>query len=202
MAMLFMDPLDLWLMLLGVTLFAAACAVFLNVVREKRNDDCNKGLGAYFMGVGIYALVAGLWGMMTWPLPGSNNIVLIDSYALFGIASLVVGVVLYKGLDIRAAGAIAPLGLPAIVYAFVIWSYGMTREPLEAGLMFFLTGLAALLSPLLAVQRVGRILGIVAVIILVVAGIMAFYTGLNAAFGHVARWAQWVPWYGSVTVGG
>ncbi len=75
MAMLFMDPLDLWLMLLGVTLFAAACAVFLNVVREKRNDDCNKGLGAYFMGVGIYALVAGLWGMMTWPLPGSNNIV-------------------------------------------------------------------------------------------------------------------------------
>ncbi len=80
--------------------------------------------------------------------------------------------VLYKGLDIRAAGAIAPLGLPAIVYAFVIWSYGMTREPLEAGLMFFLTGLAALLSPLLAVQRVGRILGIVAVIILVVAGIM------------------------------
>ncbi len=98
----------------------------------------------------------GVWGMMTWPLPGSNNIVLIDSYALFGIASLVVGVVLYKGLDIRAAGAIAPLGLPAIVYAFVIWSYGMTREPLEAGLMFFLTGLAALLSPLLAVQRLAE----------------------------------------------
>ncbi|MET1124074.1 MAG: DUF981 family protein [Archaeoglobaceae archaeon] len=100
-----------------------------------------------------------------------------------------------------SAGAIAPLGLPTTVYAFVIWSFGMTREPLEAGLMFFLTGLAALLSPLLTIQRFGRVLGVIAVIILIVAGIMAFYTGYNAAFGHVASWGDWVPWCGSVTVG-
>ncbi|MET1124073.1 MAG: DUF981 family protein [Archaeoglobaceae archaeon] len=41
--------------------------------------------------MGIYALVAGIWGMMTWPLPGSNNI--LDSYALFGIARCWAGAV-------------------------------------------------------------------------------------------------------------
>ncbi len=35
-----------------------------------------------------------------------------------------------------------------IVYSFVIWSMRLTRTPELSGLMYFLIGLSALLSPL------------------------------------------------------
>jgi uncharacterized membrane protein len=77
-----------------------------------------------------------------------------------------------------------------IVYSFVIWSMRLTRTPELSGLMYFLIGLSALLSPLvLRESSYRKALGWLAIAFLVIAAAIAIYIGANAAFGHVAGWA-------------
>ena len=45
MPLLFTDPLDLWLMILGATLLVAAYGVYVNVVRVKSISEISKSLG-------------------------------------------------------------------------------------------------------------------------------------------------------------
>jgi len=71
MALLITDLLDTWLMLLDATLFAAATFVYFNFIRPlKELEHLNRGCGAFFFMEGVYALVTGIWGTITWPMPG------------------------------------------------------------------------------------------------------------------------------------
>ncbi|PWV37307.1 MAG: hypothetical protein DJ555_02795 [Desulfurococcaceae archaeon] len=220
MPILFVDPLDLWLMLLGASLIVAAYGIYVNAIRYRVHHNpqgvsealkeavapeivqINKGIGLYFTFVGIYALVSGLWGGFTWPLPGSNNIVLIQPWAVFGVASLIIGLALWSGIHPRyIAIPLAPLGIPVIVYSFAIWIFRMTRTPEISGLMYFLIGLSVALAPaILSRSGHSRIIGWVAIALLAVAAFIALYIGINAAFGHIAGWRAWTPWYGAVNV--
>lgn len=230
MPILFIDPLDLWLMMLGATLLVAAYGVYINVVRLRSVSEIsrslggggqevsealkhalpmdvvliNKGIGLYFAFVGVYALASGLVGTFLWPLPGSYNIILINPWALFGIALLIIGIALWSGINPKyIAIPLAPLGIPVIVYSFVIWSMRLTRTPELSGLMYFLIGLSALLSPLvLRESSYRRAMGWLAIVFLVVAAAIAIFIGANASFGHVAGWGKWTPWYGAVNVTG
>ncbi len=230
MPLLFIDPLDLWLMILGATMLVAAYGVYVNVVRVKSISEIsrslgggkqeasemlkqvppadvvlvNKGIGLYFISVGIYALASGLWGTFVWPLPGGYNIILINPWALFGIALLIIGVALWSGLSPKyIATPLAPLGIPVIVYSLVIWSMRLTRTPELSGLMYFLIGFSALLSPLvLRESSYRRALGWLAIVFLVIAAAIAIFIGVNAAFSHVTGWGMWTPWYGAVNVTG
>jgi uncharacterized membrane protein len=72
------------------------------------------------------------------------------------------------------------------VYGIVIYSKGLTGKPLFSALMYVLIGLAALGSPLLAYyggSGRGRFIVYIAIVILVIAALIALYTGVNAAFG-------------------
>jgi putative membrane protein len=228
MPILFVDQLDLWLMILGVTLIVTAYAIYMNIIKygdlreisrslgggerleaslksELRPElvAINKGLGLYYIFVGVYALVTGLWGSFTWPLPGSYNIVLIDPWSIFGIALLIIGVALWSGINPRhIAIPLAPLGIPVLVYSFVIWSFRLTRTPELSGLMYFLIGLSTILSP--AILLLGgssrKAMGWLAIVFLLIAAGIAIFIGANAAFGHVAGWSRWTPWYGAVNV--
>lgn len=206
MPILFVDPLDLWLMILGASLLVAAYGVYVNVIKISGSEmlrSTNKALGIYFSTVGVYALITGLWGSFVWPLPGGYNIVLIDPWPIFGVASLIIGIALYSGIDLMGVGAaIAPLGIPPLVYSFVIWSYRLTRTPELSGLMYFAIGVSAILSPLILSRRGGlsRALGYLAIVALAAGAIIALFIGINAAFGHVAGWKNWTPWYGAVNV--
>ncbi len=217
MPLLFVDPLDIWLMLLGASLLVAAYGVYVNVIRFRAGQTphgtsealkeagvaeatvINKGIGLYFTFVGVYALVSGLWGAFTWPLPGGNNIVLIQPWAVFGVALLIMGIALWSGINPRyIAIPLAPLGIPIIVYSFVIWILRLTRTPEISGLMYFLIGLSALLAPVVLTRS--RAMGWVAIALLVIAAAIALFIGINAAFGHTAGWRAWSPWYGAVNV--
>lgn len=230
MPLLFVDPLDLWLMMLGATLLVAAYGVYVNVVKMAGISEVsrhlgggkqevgealkqalpaevvavNRGIGLYFISVGVYALASGLWGTAVWPLPGSANIYLVDPWALFGVAMLIIGLALWSGLSPRyIAVPLAPLGIPVIVYSLVIWSMRLTRTPELSGLMYFLIGLSALLSPLLFLRRgYSKAVGWAAIVFLVVAAAIAIFIGANASFAHTAGWGKWVPWYGAVNVSG
>jgi Predicted membrane protein len=89
MPQLFMDPLDLWLDVLGTTLLATAYWVYLNFASKAPvgvKSTFNKSFGYFYLGLGIYALASGLWATATWPLPSSYNLVFSDAWPLFGVA--------------------------------------------------------------------------------------------------------------------
>jgi Predicted membrane protein len=69
--MLFIDILDIELMLLGGGLFLIAYWVLLNFTinyDQQKLIEINKGFGFLFLALGIYVLATGLWGTFVWPL--------------------------------------------------------------------------------------------------------------------------------------
>ncbi len=211
--LLFVDPLDIWLMLLGTTLLVAAYGVYVNVIRGSSLEagkvstidvtSANKVIGLYFFFIGLYAFITGIWGTITWPLPGGNNIPLIQPWALFGVALMIIGVVLWTGISLsHLAIPLATLGIPVIVYAFTIWLHRLTKTPEISGLMYFLIGVATLSAPLIFRKSAySRTVGWAVIVILVIAAAIALYIGISAAYGHIESWRPWRPWYGSVPVG-
>jgi len=200
---LVVDPLDAWLMLLAATLFASAAYVFFTIIRPlKEQEQLHRGFGAYLFGVGVYALATGIWATTTWPFPGGYNIVLMDPWAIFGVACLVIGLSLLLRIDLAYASlGFAFLGILPAVWGIAILTYRMTRTPEATFIMYFFTGLAVLLSPFFFYKK-NKTLAYIAVALLVIAGLIALYIGVNATFGHIPGWSKWTPWYGAVKVGG
>jgi putative membrane protein len=211
-----MDPLDMWLMVLGITLITAAYGVFENFVKrpssaatngsgtaiEQRQQvvlDVNKHLSLFFIAVGIYALATGVWAAATWPFPGPYNIVFSDAWPIFGLVTLMLGLAMYVGVDLRYLSLpILLFGIPVIVYGIDILVHGLTTEPLFASAMYLLLGIAMVISPGAMVPRgnIGRYVGILVMILLILSGILAFFIGVSATFEHTVIWAKWAPWYG------
>ncbi|QOJ78629.1 DUF981 family protein [Infirmifilum lucidum] len=201
MPLLITDPLDTWLMLLGATLLAAATFVYFNFIRPfKELENLNRGYGVFFLVVGVYALATGVWGTITWPMPGPYNIVIMDEWPIFGIACLVLGLALLLRLDFAFTSIpFAFIGILPVVHGAAIIAFRLTKQPEVAGLMYILTGLSVLLSPLLFYKK-RREVAWLALVFLVVAGLIALYIGYSAAFEHIPRWAKWRPWYGAVEI--
>ncbi len=199
MALLIVDPLDTWLILLGATLFAAATFIYFNFIKPlKELENLNRGYGVFFFIVGVYALATGIWGTITWPMPGGYNIVIMDEWPIFGIACLILGLSLLLRLDFAFSSIpFAFIGILPVIHGVAIIFYRMTRQPEVAGLMYILTGLSVILSPLLFYKK-NKWLAWLAVVLLVIGGFLALFIGVNATFGHIPGWAKWRPWYGAV----
>lgn len=201
--LLVVDPLDTWLMLLAATLFASAVYVFFSFIKPlAEKEKLDRGFGAYYFAVGVYALATGVWATVTWPFPGPYNIVLMDPWAIFGVACLVLGLSLLLRIELAYTSlGFAFLGIIPVVHGLGILMFRLTRTPEATFLMYFLTGLAVLLSPLLFYKK-NKTLAYAAVAFLIIAGLIALYIGANATFGHIPGWKDWTPWYGAVRVGG
>ncbi|GBF09922.1 hypothetical protein apy_16470 [Aeropyrum pernix] len=206
MALLFVDPLDLWLMLLGTTLLVTAYWVYQNFISQKGAEEIsriNRTLGFFYLPLGVYALLSGLWATAVWPLPGPYNIVLMDPWAIFGVALIFFGLAnIYGYKPVPLFYGVAALSVPVVVYGLVIWAKELTREPILAGLMYFALGLAGLISPLLGYygERT-KIIAWAAIALLIISGLISLWIGIEAAFSHVDRWSDWIPWYGTVSTG-
>ncbi len=44
--------------------------------------------------------------------------------------------------------------------------------------------------------NVGRYVGVLVMVLLILSGILAFFIGVSAVFKHTLIWSKWVPWYG------
>ena len=197
---LFVDLLDIWLQVLAWGLLAGAAWVLYRFAMAKDPQaaaNLDRGFGYMFTAIGIYALAMGLWGSFTWPLPSSYNIVLMDPYALYGIAYLALGLSLIYGADLRGPlWGVAFLSISPIVYGADILHYHLTLEPAAAAVMFVVIGVAGLLSPLLTFRRVSRYWAYVEVVLLIVGALLSAYIGASATFEHTAGWMKWTPFYG------
>jgi len=193
--MAFVNLLDLWLLLLGSSLLVTLYWVYINFVNPMKYGeslyDVNKGLGYFYLLLGVYSFLTGLWASFTWPLPGPYNIVLSDPWPIFGVAMMLLGFANLYNLNLRGVlYGISALGLPIIFYGLAIWNYGLTRSPTFSGLMYVAIGVSALLSPLLAFEKTRKVSAYLFILLLLVAGILALYTGYNAVFGHIASFLE------------
>ncbi|WP_148217138.1 DUF981 family protein [Acidilobus saccharovorans] len=193
---LFVDTLDIWLAVLAWGLLTAAAWVTYRFVMG-RGQQADRGFGYAFLAIGVYALVMGLWGSMTWPLPSSYNIVLMDPYALYGVALLMIGLALIAGVDLKGPTiAIAFLSISVLIYAADIAKYHLTNSPAAAAALFVLVGLSGILGPFLNLSKSSKYVAYLEVILLVLAALLSAYIGGMATFEHTADWAKWVPFYG------
>ncbi|WP_292320799.1 DUF981 family protein [Caldisphaera sp.] len=197
--MLFVDILDIELMLLGGGLFLIAYWVLLNFslnYDQQKLTEINKSFGFLFLALGIYVLATGLWGTFVWPLPSSYNLVLTDPWSLYGIALLALGLVnTYKVPMLGVLAGISVLSIPVIVYGLVILHFGLTNSPSGAGALYLLIGINGLLSPILQ-TKAKKYWSYIALLLLILAGILALYIGISASFEHTAGWMKWSPFYG------
>ncbi len=188
--MAFVNLLDLWLTLMGASLFITIYWLVINFIRPDKYGDrlfeLNRGLGYYYLAIGIYSFITGLWASFTWPLPGPYNIILSDPWPLFGLAFILLGLQNIFNLNLRGIlYGVSALGLPIVFYGVSILRYGLTRSPVFSGLMFLAIGFTALLSPLLAFETTKKFSAYIFIILLLVGGILAIFTGYNAVFGHI-----------------
>ncbi len=197
---LFVDALDIQLMLLSVLLIISAYMVALVSFKSKDPNTKNmlKGTGLFFIVVGAYAFITGIVGTILWQLPSSYNIVLSDPWAFAGIISLMLGFALFYNVDLKSI--ITPmlfLGIIPIVYAVVILAFGMTSAPIMAFGMYGLIGASMMLSPLAIYpkEKTKRIFAILIVILLILAALISMVIGVGAAFQHIGNFKAWVPPY-------
>ncbi len=150
--MAFTDILALWqaTLLLAAILFSYLGIVAYAAIR--RNDifglrSALRGAAIPIGGLGAAVVTMGLWSEMTWPLPGSYNILFGDMYLLFGVVLVAFAASSYLSLKLQFVGLFAAAaGCMTILYGISGYQLGMTKDPLETLALFGAFGLASILA--------------------------------------------------------
>lgn len=148
--MTFIDLLTSQLFVLGfIGLLVASITIReMLLYKSGRKHHSNFKAGALPLTVlGIYAFVTGLYGQLTWPLPGSYNILFYDVYTLMGLLFISLAWTMRSDLDTQHVGFFGLLiGLVTIYYGIVGYNIGLTTVPIALLGLYSLFGLAGVLS--------------------------------------------------------
>lgn len=120
------------LSLVGVISVYMTSKVYLAYRKGEKDIEGVLKSGAFPLGIlGGVIVIMGLYGEMTWPLPGSYNILYYDPYLIFGLVLLmIVGSILLK-VQLQYAGIIALFsGAIAIYYGASAYMQGMSSAPI------------------------------------------------------------------------
>lgn len=163
----------------GYTLLTYFLAIGLDVER-------GKGLAAAFGGVGLLNLVLGLGITLTWPLPGSYNILFGEATAMFGIVFLAAGIAIAREWDLYPITLIASIfGIYVLIAGWGIFSLNMTRTPLMTTLLYLLVGITALLAPLGWKKRESGGLLKAGMALTIITALLWFVTFAGSLLGHL-----------------
>jgi putative membrane protein len=106
-------------------------------------ESCAPVLGL----LGLYTFVNGLYCQLTWPLPGSYNILYYDILPLWGLLLMGLGVAFYRKMKLRYIGFLSALvGLMAIGYGVANYSIGPSPGSTAVLALYSLFGLAGVLG--------------------------------------------------------
>ncbi|MEL9914643.1 MAG: DUF981 family protein [Thermoplasmatales archaeon] len=154
--------------------------------------------GAFVLAVlAVIVLIMGIYGEMTWPLPGSYNILFYDPYLLFGIVLMSVSLSIILGQKLQFSGILAFFsGLIALYYGANAYIDKMTASPiamLGLYISFGLTGVFTFPSTLIydilpAKEKVSRLWTVVLILFwigLVISTILSALTAIEAVPQHL-----------------
>ncbi|MCY0851830.1 MAG: DUF981 family protein [Thermoplasma acidophilum] len=149
--------------------------------------------------LGMIITIMGIYGEMTWPLPGSYNILFYDPYLILGLILLMVAISLILKQKLQYTGIIALFaGLIAIYYGANAYIDKMTASPiamLGLYIAFGLTGVftypTTLIYDLLPgkakVSKLWMVVLIIFWIGLVVSAVLAALTAIEAVPQHLLK---------------
>jgi putative membrane protein len=149
--------------------------------------------------LGFYAVVSGLFGQFTWPLPGSYNILYYDIFTLWGLFLLAGAWVLRSRLKLQYVGFLSLLiGSMSIWYGVNAYCLGLSMAPIAVLGLFCLFGLAGILGyPVTLMfdmeqERVKSkwrgwyvLLGLF-ILVLLLASALAIFVGASSVPAHLA----------------
>jgi uncharacterized membrane protein len=154
-------------------LFAAAVLTYTGLSAwygiYKNNPDYVKNAvrgGAIPVGgVGVAAVILGLWSEMVWPYPsamGGYNILFNDMTLIFGVVMVSFAAAAYLHLRLQYVGLLAFMaGSVTILYGWTAYGFQYTKEPFDFLLLYLGFG-AAGMAALPATVVVDYYLGVVA----------------------------------------
>jgi putative membrane protein len=185
---MFVDYLTLMMANMAAALFLLA--LYFAFFFEK---DPKKVVPGFLITGGI-ALVTGLLMSLTWPLPGSYNILFGEPTVLLGAVFFMAGLAINFGWDMLTVGIFAlGSGAVAILLGIRVLDLSMTSEPVPAALGYFAAGAAGVLTlPVVALPKMKVIRWVAAGVALVAAGLWV-YVGFSAYWSHMAAFAKWAP---------
>ncbi len=98
-------------------------------------------------GIGVITFAIGLWGEVTWPLPGSFNILFYDPYSLLGVILVGFAASVLLRLRTQYIGFLAAMtGALSIYYGIDAYQLGMTKDPLTMLFLYIALGGTAVLT--------------------------------------------------------
>jgi uncharacterized membrane protein len=142
----------------GFLLFAAAILTYMGVLawwgmHKNRPDEVRHALrGAAIPagGVGLAAVVLGIWSEISWPYPatmGGYNILFDDVSLVFGLVLVTFAAVAYLNLRLQYVGVFAFVaGAVTIFYGWTAYGFGYTKEPLDFLLLYAGFGVAGIVA--------------------------------------------------------
>ena len=156
--------------------------------------------GAFILGIlGAIIVIMGIFGEMTWPLPGSYNILFYDPYLLFGIILVAVSSSIILKQKLQFSGVLALFsGLIAIYYGINAYLDKMTSSPiamlglyLSLGLTGMFTFPATLIYDLLPSRdKVSKFWTVILILFwvgLIVSSVLAALTAIEAVPQHLLK---------------
>jgi putative membrane protein len=186
---MFIDYLSLMLVNTG-----AGLALLAHYLFTAPKEGHRRGWAAGFFAAGLLGVVTALPMVITWPLPGSFNIVYGEAALYLSFTFLAAAVTLtFEWEPLIPALFGVPGALYAIIGGFRILNLGMGSQPTVAMLGYVLTGLGGLLTVPAINYRNQRWWSILAALVLGIAAIIWLFTGYDAMWSHLADFAKYLP---------
>jgi len=148
----FVDPLALQLFTLAFVaglLFYSGVVGYVTYMRHghRRTFEHLRAQTVPLAGIGAIVFAIGIWGEVTWPLPGSYNILFYDPYSMLGVILVGFAVSVNFRLRTQYIGLLAAMtGALSMYYGISAYSLGMTAEPLYMLFLYLALGGTAVLT--------------------------------------------------------
>ena len=132
----------------GFLLLYATISVYNSYRKNRKNiSEHLRSLSIPLGMLGVYMIIAGLWGQFNWPLPGSYNTLYYDPLISFGLVIFSFVLAVKYKTKLSYVGFLGFLfGVMAMIYGIEGYNIGLSTEPIALFGLFFLYGAVGILS--------------------------------------------------------
>jgi putative membrane protein len=175
--------------------FVAGTVVLAYYLWKGLDDQDQRPYAAVFAISGLLVLVLGLHMSITWPLPGSYNVIFGETTTLFSVFFLATSLALSQGWSLLPVSLCAFFaGVDAIVVGSRILSFGLTKEPIFSAIDFITAGLGGVFAePFFLWFKKNKTFRLLAALVLLATDALWAVSYYGALWGHLESFSKWLP---------